>query len=301
MDTPGHEPSQKVTLTGASQSPCRRTVLLTRTWQVSGQRRGGSLRTPTWGPSSLVPSGSAAQGRFLGFGQEPMGGDWAEMEGGDGKVVSTYPLPHRSSSSRFSGGCPAAGDKERAGGGSRPQGWALLPGLAWGSVGGVCTVGRGVAYWKGAGSPGRCVGGVSRAGQCVASRAWCGWALSGKAGRQPGWWDPWGTHSAAGDVRAGHGPQGQHRNSVLSLAVVLRAVVHDAVDPGLVGLKCTGESEARVGIISWTVEGWRVGFSGWRAESERPLTWTSPPWGVRQAVCTHSPQHCPATLEYSEP
>lgn len=140
-----------MTLTGASQSRCRRTVLLTRTWQVSRQRRGGSLRTPTWGSSSLVPCGSAAQGRFLGFGQEPMGGDWAELEGGDGKVVSTYPLPHRSSSSRFSGGCPAAGDKERAGGGSRPQGWALLPGLACGSVGGVSKVGQGRGLLEGGG------------------------------------------------------------------------------------------------------------------------------------------------------
>lgn len=59
LDTPGQEPSQKVTLTRASQSPCRRTVLLTRTWQESGWRKGSRvgvsedllLGAGFWGPS----------------------------------------------------------------------------------------------------------------------------------------------------------------------------------------------------------------------------------------------------------
>lgn len=75
LDTPGQEPSQKVTLTRASQSPCRRMVLLTWTWQESGPRKGGGgwgLRGP--GPGALapchVPSRPAARGGVLG-GRQP--------------------------------------------------------------------------------------------------------------------------------------------------------------------------------------------------------------------------------------
>lgn len=45
------------------------------------------------------------------------------------------------------------------------------------------------------------------------------------------------THLAGGHVRADHRHWGQHRGSVPGLAVVLRAVVHEAVDPGLVELE----------------------------------------------------------------
>lgn len=65
---------------------------------------------------------------------------------------------------------------------------------------------------------------------------------------------PWGspsrrTHLAAGHVRAGRGPRGEHVEPVLDLAAVLRAVVHAAVDPGLVGLKGNGEGAGSQGII----------------------------------------------------
>lgn len=109
-----------------------------------------------------------------------------------------------------------------------------------------------------------------------------------------------GTHPAAGHVAAGHGPWDQHVDPALILAAVLSAVVHAAVDPGLVGLKRTGESG---GVGGDHLVGRRAGRGspGWGAETEPRLTWTSLPSGVRQAVGTHSPQHCPAARTYSEP
>ena len=106
-DAPGQKPSQKGTLTAAwvAQPRCRRTVMLARTWQESGQTKGGgggSLRSPP-APRAAPPRNLPLRVGFWRRGwlrEESVGG--AGRGWGAGRRASTYPLPHRRSSSRFS-------------------------------------------------------------------------------------------------------------------------------------------------------------------------------------------------------
>lgn len=199
----GQKPSQKETLTAAwvVQPRSRRTMVFTRTWQESEQRKGSGRGSGGGAPWGRV------RGRRLGGAQGQEGGLTHFLTGVAAALFPEDALGKGSEGklNRWGLGRPGVGR-----GGGLPGGRIWAPG--WAGPPGVGGGGRGL-----------------RGGAC------------GRASRSPD------THPAAGHVWTDGGCGRQHREPFLDLAAVLRAVVHEAVEPRLVELKSQGESGGQVG------------------------------------------------------